>query len=367
MLTDNPVLVRRLNPVPALCCAQSKAEKKVAAEEDFITANINSFGNEIGSITNKITSMYEVRAGFDKDSEEYKILSYRIRCGQLYQQNCIDKAKGIISKPMPKTWHDRHAVNKIEEEDQKNLYRRIVADKKPYFMKYIYPALKKEYNTYIKNTDRKALREFGLTVSQIQGVPKDERTKEQEEFLRYYDIYMPVGTNDCVMNRICRRFEEEFNGIAGKLSSETKFDYEIMKSDAEYTVRQYYEIKKIYDTYNSQLQSFKTFASYEKADSYEMSKTIQALNDFFIRECSVVCPNEEALCNIILDLCYRKAGTKKFAWSMCGDVIINNLLKKNNYGVNYPVLDEEGDFTYCGNRFSMASVMIEEETNDSIK
>lgn len=56
------------------------------------TSNDDSrFGNEIGSTTNKITSMYDVRAGFPVGSLEYEILSYRIKCGQLYQQNkgCI--------------------------------------------------------------------------------------------------------------------------------------------------------------------------------------------------------------------------------------------------------------------------------------
>lgn len=86
-LTDNPVLLRRYENCPALMCAQRRAEKKVPEEEDFIQSNIDSFGNEIGQVTNYITSMYEVRAGFDQDSKEYETLSYRIRAGQLYQQN----------------------------------------------------------------------------------------------------------------------------------------------------------------------------------------------------------------------------------------------------------------------------------------
>ena len=87
MLTDNKVLVGKLNPLPALFCSQRKASKRVSSEEDFINSNIESFGNDIGQTTNWITSMFEVMAGFDPSSEEYKTLSYRIRCGQLYQQN----------------------------------------------------------------------------------------------------------------------------------------------------------------------------------------------------------------------------------------------------------------------------------------
>lgn len=87
MLTDNRVLVERHEPCPALMCAQRKAEKRVSTEEDFIQSNIDSFGNEIGQTTNWATSMFEVRSRFEPGSKEYEVLSYRIKCSQLYQQN----------------------------------------------------------------------------------------------------------------------------------------------------------------------------------------------------------------------------------------------------------------------------------------
>lgn len=87
MLTDNKVLVEHLKPLPALFCAQRKADKRISTEEDFIQSNIDSFGNDIGQTTNWITSMFDVRAKYHKNSKAYKELSYRIQCGQLYQQN----------------------------------------------------------------------------------------------------------------------------------------------------------------------------------------------------------------------------------------------------------------------------------------
>ena len=89
MITDNPVLVNKYKPLPAIVCEQKKAVKKVSNEEDFITSDINSFGNDIGSITNRATSMFEVRSGFKIGSKEYEELSYRIRCGQLLQQDLL--------------------------------------------------------------------------------------------------------------------------------------------------------------------------------------------------------------------------------------------------------------------------------------
>lgn len=89
MLTDNRVLVDNLRELPAIMCAQKKAKKCIPTEEDMIQANINSFGDDIGKITNRVTSMYDVISKFEPDSEEYNVLEYRIRCGQLQQQNAI--------------------------------------------------------------------------------------------------------------------------------------------------------------------------------------------------------------------------------------------------------------------------------------
>lgn len=89
MLTDNNVLVSQLGKLPALVCAQRRAVKSIPTEDDFIRSNIDSFGNDIGQTTNWITSMFDIRAGFPTNSIEYEILTYRIQCGQLYQQNAI--------------------------------------------------------------------------------------------------------------------------------------------------------------------------------------------------------------------------------------------------------------------------------------
>ena len=90
MVTDNPVILKNtLNP-PTIVCMQRNAEKKVPTEEDIIAANKLGFNDEIGVVTNHVTSMFEVQAGYEKDSKEYKELEYRIMSGQFFQQNTID-------------------------------------------------------------------------------------------------------------------------------------------------------------------------------------------------------------------------------------------------------------------------------------
>lgn len=361
MLTDNPVLLRRYNRRPALMCVQRKAAKRIPREEDLTRSNIESFGNEIGQITNRITSMYEVRSGFGRDSEEYETLSYRIMCGQLYQQNAIDKAKGIICKPMPRAWYSRHDVALMEDGDGKDLYRRIIADRKPYFMRYIYPDLMKQYNTFIKNTDRNSLREFGMTVSEIRSIPDEAKTERQKEFLYYYDRHIPVGVGACVMNKICRRFESRFDGIVGRVNKDSEFDYSILRLDAEYSPRQMQSLKNIYLDHNRRLESFSVFKDYERIDEYDALAMKLSIDEDFRRRCDEICPNSASLTNMILDMCYRRSSSKTFAWYLCGKEIVEGLLQKNGGYLSYPARDDDGDISFGGLKFSIKTVEV---TND---
>lgn len=358
MLTDNAVLIDNLRELPTLMCVQRKADKKLVCEDDAIKANIDSFGDDIGKTTNWITSMFDVQAQFEKNSREYRELDYRIKCGQLFQQNAIDKAKGIIAKPMPREWHDRHSVNLIEDADERRFYQNIVADKKPYFMRYIYPTLMKQYNTYIKNTNKNAMREFQMTVDELLEVTQEELSDRQKDFIRYYHSRMPVGINNCVMNRICRRFESEFDGYLGRHNADASFDYTIMKSGAEYSNSQYNSILKLYENYNKRLRSYAVFANYERVDEYDTFSRMLEMKNEFVQECARICPNRFSLCDIVLDICYRRNSTKRFAWEMCGSEIIENLLARNNGVITYPSLDVNGSIEFGGNRFSIKKMMI---------
>ena len=358
MLTDNKTLTSCIKQLPALMCVQRKAEKRVSTEEDFIRSNIASFGNEIGQTTNWITSMYDVRAQYAPTTEEYSALTYRIQCGQTYQQNAIDKAKGIVCKPMPRSWHDRHAATKIEGE-QRELYRRIVADKKPYFMRYVYPELMRKYNTYIRNTDRNAKREFQLSIDELMSLPYSKLTDRQKDFLKYYELCMPVSTNNCVMNRICRRFEDAFDGYLRGRSSHASFDYRFMRGPEQYSKSLYSKIKALYDEYNSRLISYQIMVDYDRLMDDEAAPSLERINEDFRNACCRECPDERVLCNIILDMCYTRKATKQFVWEMCGEQIIKNLLAQNNNRITFPTLDPNGDISYGGQQFRLATKEIE--------
>lgn len=371
MCTDNPIIVMNTRSEPTIVCLQKKVAKIIPTEEDIIIANKLAFNDDIGIVTNHVTSMIEVQAGFEPGTKEYEELSYRIMCGQLYQQNTIDRAKGIIANPMPSYWYSMRD-NKVDEDDadeikrQKEFNSRIAASKKPYFMTYVYPRLKSENDTYLRNNNRDAVRRFWkYDINSIEDLfAYKDKTDEMVAFCDYYKRLLPVGYNACVINRISWLFEKVFNGFVGRFSSlvekTSKFDYSILKSDAGYSRASYYEVNKLYYEYLCRVNHYKDRRKIEKIDKFDNYIEQQLLIDFFVSECHRICPNEEELCDIILDICYQRESTKALAWIICGTTIINNLLRKNNYSLLYPQqVDEGGDFTYGGRSFVMTEKRME--------
>lgn len=364
LLTDNKVLVENYRQTPTIMCAQRNAQKIIITENDLIKSNIASFGDDIGKTTNRITTMFDVQSQYAPGSKEYEVLDYRIKCGQLLQQNAIDKTKGIIAKPMPKWWYDR-GENRLLDEDtteeigQKEFNLRILADKKPYFMRYIYPDLMSKYNTYIKNTNKKCIREFRQTVNELLSKSSKSLTAEERNFINYYTQRMPVGIHDCVMNKICKRFEDEFDNYFSENLPSCKFDYTFMKSGAEYTTFQFNAILKLYKQYTKRLQEYMQISKEERVDSDEIAVQRNLLIRDFRAECESVCSNASQLCDIVLDLCYQRSDSKQFCWDMCGADIIRHLLQCNDYKFKYPSLSEAGDIRFCGKNFEIKEKCVD--------
>ena len=353
MLSDNPVLVKRHVKTPTIMCVQRRAEKKIPTVDETIRSNIAAFGNDIGKTTNWVTSMYEVQSHYAPGSREYEELAYRTKVGQLIQQNVIDRAKGIQAKPMAREWHDRHAVNQMEDEEKQRFYRSIVADKKPYFMRYIYPSLMKEYREYLRKSDGAALREFRMTVEELRAFPYCELTDRQKEFLHYYDLGMPVGIGDCVLNRICRKIEDEFDGFIGRMSEDAAFDCVLYKTGVEYTKSTYYAVKKLYEEYIRRKREFIIYNKLNDFDSNESYGDPNALLEEFRRECLNLCGNEAMLVDILVDIWYSRKSTNALLWNSFPEQICSVLLAKNGNRLLAPVYDPNGEISYRGSRYTV--------------
>lgn len=361
--TNNRIILQHTLNSTTIECMQRKAEKIIPSENDMVQANKLAFGDEIGAVTNRITAMIERQSSFEKGSTEYEVLDYRIKCGQHFQQNSIDKSKGIIAKPMPKYWYDRQECKKLpentdKEKQFKQLCLSIVADKHPYFMKYVYPDLMAQYNKYMKDSNSKCIREFHLNIQEL--MKKKEKSKKELEFIEYYHRFMPVGDNPCLVNRISWIFEKTFTRSDRK-NHIPNFDFSILKSETTYSEKCKSEIEKLKAEYDMSLKNFQRMASKHRLSKEEININKEIMLRKFKSACESICPNEKELCNIIIDICYSSPSLRQFAWDICNETIIDNLLHKNNYIIHYPVLvPSNGEFEFGGEQFIMKTKKVEE-------
>lgn len=362
LTTDNKILLDKWRNEPAILCVQKKGQKSVITLENLAKSNKSGFGDAIGAVTNRITAMYDIMSSFPINSEQYNILGYRIRCGQQLQQNCIDKVKGIVAKPMPQEWYNIHSVIVDDNDDKKtieikNKNREIIADKKPYFMIYVYPQLYRELNKYNKAAMTKSELLFGISLEELLNKPN--RTEQEEECVKWYWKLYPVFNNNGVMNRICHIVEDEFEGyISGARQKNNDTSYkEIMSSENKQKIQpeDRKQLATLYKEYISDMQNISISVNMERCSPDSIYARKMSLLTEFERRCSIICPNSEQLCDALLDICYSGDKSKKFVWDMCGEQIVKNLLKKcGKY--SYFVFDDDGDTIYCGRTYRLKCI-----------
>ena len=359
--TDNDVLLKNHKPLPALNCIQYNAQKTCVHEDDVILANKRGFGSKIGSITNRITAMTSLMANYEVGSKEYETLRYRTQCGQAQQQAEIDKAKGIVSNPMPKGWYIQ-SENKIdpndspEEVERKKFYQAICADKKPYFFIYNYQSLKKEYDDYIANVDNKSQSIFSMPFKELQD--KKDRTDLENQFVSWVKNKNPIDTSPSVMNKVCWAIEREFDELSDM--PRDKFDYSMIKSGHHYSPTTYYNIESLYKWYKTKVNEInKKYKTDYYEEQEENISDKEQLMDNFAEKCAAACPNAKELCDILVDMCYSDRANKEIVWSVCGETIIENLLNKNNNNLYYPSrVSSGGEFECCGHQFVMTKLKV---------
>lgn len=352
--TDNPLIVNKTAILSTIISVQNKAPKIKPKEQDIISANKLAFNDKIGAITNTVTSMYDVRAMFPKDSQYYKELTYRIMCGQHFQQGQIDKAKGAIVKEMPECWKQLKP-----DEEYSDLQKIIAADKRPYFFRYVYQDDNKTFQKHNNNMRDSALKMCGIEFDELINSDKPEA----KQILQDYFKLSPLSDNGCTVNRIAHHIENEMADFDETIKN-NDFDYSILKcKNVEYSKQKYNLIKQIYNDYIADVAAFIRGLKYKNITKEEREEHKGILLDSFRRRCALVCPINEELTNIVIDLVYSEKKSKSFAWQICGEQIIENLLKSNDYKINVPELADNGEFEFNGSNFRMNESSVKNNEN----
>ena len=272
---------------------------------------------------------------------------------------------------MPKSWYI-FSENLINEDDsdevieQKTLNQQLCAHKKPYFFQYNYLSLKRDYDKYVKVAQENAISIYKKTLDEL--LSSECLTNEEQSFVENYRKKLPLDISPSVMNKICWAVEKETDDLS--ITHLADYDCYDLHSYAEYNEQTYNIIKLICDNYRSATKKESKNILTQNENSTDFSQNMSETLEYYIQEMHIECPNEEVLCDILMDLCYKKTTKHKYSkeilWAACGNVIVDRLLKSHNYKMKYPVKSNNPDFVCCGTGFEMQEIVYKDGEEDDL-
>ena len=349
--TDNPVILRTTRKLPTVICEQNSAKKHKITENLLAKANKNGFDNNVGIITNRCTAMFDVLAKFEKGTKEYNEMLYRITCMQGYQQEIIDSCKGIIPKQVPRNWYDYRTVKDIDDD---GYILSLLANKKPYFFIYNYKHLRNDLKKHEGDFEETCESNFGISLKEL--IKKKDKTDEERIFVDRYFNKMPVSFANSTMNRICWKLEEELDGLQ-KALKDVQFDTSIFTTDKKVSKKLYNQAQELYEDYKiSVRKSIKRSGNKNKEEVIQSKMSLV----FYYKEKmeELFNGNYELMTNCLVSMLYNNPVSKQFVWDLCGNYMLDKLLKDNENKINIPVESEEG-IEWQGVKYSI----IKEEVN----
>lgn len=188
-----------------------KPEKTTLTDKKLFNADKFSFGNEIGSITNKGSACFSLLSNIT-DPKLQKIVVDRLKSLPIYQNAQIDKTKiGKKVKSIPKVWVNGNKDNELD------IVNEVLVDKHPYFFIYLYPVVKNQYAKHVKMYDNESFERLGISLDTLRN--KTERTEEEKEVFDRFVKFSPVIESDSSMNLICYHIESLRQAILKEVRS----------------------------------------------------------------------------------------------------------------------------------------------------
>lgn len=358
--TDNEIMLRNSFGGNPITYQKKPTEKKYIDTKDLYKADLLSFDSKIGYITNCSTTLYSMLPLFDKDSIEYNTIMHRLKECRVAQGNEIDRAKGLVVKDFPEHWTKWQNPDKPNDKFTKEeieFNNKLLIEKRPYFMKYLYPKYKVEYNEHRKRYDYLCYRLYGIHIDELLNL--ENKTEEQIELAEKYSRFNPFLETDCPMNNICRYMEREVAEIkinAKKKSPDYIFDI-LFNKNIEITEDQIKEMEKVYKRYKKRNSQNKNMKNTLKAEG----ENLQVREELFDLNFDYISDDIQRLANLAVYVNYYlyPSSSKNFCWDLFGDGIVLNIYDNSNHNFKLPILDENGSIEYMGKKYENKGVDIE--------
>ena len=324
------------------------AKKYKILESTLANSDMQSFGSDIGYITNCSTALYSMLENFEEDSEEYKEIKKRLLICRKLQGESIDHAKGIQTDPFPQYWVD-------EKKSRNDLDKKLVIKRKPYFQRYVYSSLNRTYMKYAKD-----LNDYSLTHY---GIPAEEN--QDPEFLEFKEKDCPVLDNDSPMNRVCHYLESQVQEIKRDCKKQDQFILDSILIDNDYDLLLEYE-----DFVKDVLREYKLIRAKEKESGInrvtsgenEFDDNFYSICNSFRNKLLEVFPDNHTMANMLVYVGYqsRVQENKDFVWNVAGEDVLENVLENKQEHIIVPCEDESGDIKYLGKKYSRKEIVVKD-------
>jgi hypothetical protein len=282
----------------------------------------------------------------------------------MLQGNSIDKAKGIEVKDVPSEWLKYQEILPTDSQKTKNakrLLNKIVINKKPYFMSWVYPKLRNQYKDYIGKADLYCKTIFGLSLEDLKK--KRPKTKEEKIFFKLHNKYMPLNLSNCVMNKLSWYMESVGFDIKKDLKNDNIDEIINLLTDSSIVKNEeiFNQILELYSDYINQKKLHakigysKNYKDKHDEDDFE---DLTIFNNSFKEKAYSICSNSDELVNYVVEITYKlnPSKNKDFLWDVFGDDLLSNLIKNKPSELYVPLLDLNGDIEYLGTKYKNTEV-----------
>ena len=215
----------------------------------------------------------------------------------------------------------------------------------------------KEYRETTNRAITNSRQKFRMELDEMIGIYERNESlpEEQRIFVERFLHSLNLDTSKSTCNMICWEIEDTFDGKTN-FAQNTVDLYSILRRNEEYTPAILDKIVKLCKK-SEKKKAIKCAMSFllNKQDSGyddEYSNVDYDIADIL----GEVCNNEEQLCDILLDYCYKYNGNKEILWNVCGEVIVKRL--SNGRNLCYPIADSNGDFEVQGKKYSIREHII---------
>ena len=327
-----------------------KSEKELVDYNKLWQVAFWGFDTRIGSITNDSTTTYEIQSQFDVNSEEYKECDKRLKLFRYFQGNEIDRAKnGSKPKKLPNSWTTYQKILETDTEEEKarkEFENKLIIEKRPAFMKFLYSKYARQYKEFKDDFDLYCFTIFGKEFDKLGN--DDKQTQEYKDMIEYYNRKNPFLETNGVMNRVCNYMQEQLKDVKPKNKNcDNQKIFEKLYNTAIVLDNDNLEkmkvVKQEYDNFKKTKQ-LKTseFTTYEQYYKFLRNKCLQEISS-----------NIQELANLGVYICYFLNPTKPkdFCWDVLGEGIVENL-KEKHPTARVPKLDPNGEIEYLGEKYS---------------